>query len=136
MRDTLAALTDALAAGDPEDVVLLDPSGEVTVDSTLDDVDARAHVAGKSVVPRPDGLWEWRLRRDWTRSLPRGDDRRRFSRTLAGPRTKRRFVLALGLARDASLVRDFRLYRRRSLRGWAARVLRFLLTRAPPPSAP
>ncbi len=127
LRSTLAALTDALATAEPEDVVLLDPRGDVSVDSTLDDVDARVPVVGKSVVPRPDGLWEWRARRDWIRSLPHGEERRRLARTLAGPRTKRRFVLALGLARDPSLVRAFRLHRRRRLRGWAARVLRFLL---------
>ena len=129
LRSTLAALTDALATGEPEDVVLLDRSGTVSVDSTLDDVDARSSIAGKSVVPRPDGLWEWQARRDWIRALPHGDERRRLSRTLAGPRTKRRFALALDLARDPALVRAFRVYRRRRLRGWAARVLRFVLAR-------
>lgn len=149
MRETLVALTDALAKRDREDVVLLDRSTwRVGVDSTLDDVDTRraraAAFAEALVVPCPDGLWEWSVRRDFVRSArklvrgapkdPAADDVKKLAATLAGTRTKRRFEVALGSVRDRTLVRAFALYRRRRIRAWAARVLHAVLGGWTPPT--
>ena len=122
----MATLTDALADRGPEDAIRLEPSTlRVVIDSRLDDVDARPSPAGL-LVPPPDGLFEWRLRRDFVRSLPPGDAKRRLGQTLAGPKTRRRFELCLA-ARGDALHRAFGRFRRRRLRGYAARVVRFAL---------
>lgn len=146
MREALVALTDALAKCDREDVVLLDRSTwRVGVDSPLDDVDTRcaraAAFADALVVPCPDGLWEWGVRRDFVRSARKLAERevtradvKRLAATLAGSRTKRRFEVALGLVRDRTLLRAFALYRRRKVRAWAGRVLRALLAGCVMPS--
>ncbi|MDB4935337.1 MAG: hypothetical protein JWP87_2309 [Labilithrix sp.] len=129
-RSCLAALTDALARAEREDVVLLDvASFTVRTDSTLDDVDKRRARAPAVPVTRPDGLWEWQIRRDFVRSIRKTsrDDARRLAATLAGTRTKRRFEVVLGLVHDQSLIRAFALHRRRRLRAWAGRLLRAAL---------
>jgi len=136
LRARLAALTGALERAERDDVVLLDPlAGVAHVDSALDDVDDRV-ARGRDVavaVARPDGLWEWEVRRDFVRSVRAlaPVDARRLGTTLRGARTKRRFELALGLVKDRSLLRAFALFRRRRLRGWAARLLRALLAGHP-----
>lgn len=130
LRSHLSALTDALARAERDDVVLLDlGAGGVRLDSALDDVDERLPPDAARPVTRPDGLWEWQVRRDFVRSIRKGarDDARRLAATLAGTRTKRRFEVTLAQAQDQALIRAFRLYRRRRLRGWAARVLRAAL---------
>lgn len=106
--------------------MLVDPIGErAWIDSRLDDAEHGRLPAGDAVeAARPDGLWEWRVRRDFVYSLPR-DEKRRLSVTLGGPKTRRRFEVAL--ARDPRLVVAFRRFRRRRLRAWAARVLRVIL---------
>lgn len=129
-RACLVALTDALARAEREELVLLDlPARRVRIDSTLDDVDERTPRGSALPVSRPDGLWEWEVRRDFVRGIRKlaREDARRLADTLGGMRTKRRFEVALGLVRDRSLVRAFALFRRRRLRGWAARVLRAAL---------
>jgi hypothetical protein len=130
LRASLAALTDALARAEREDLVLFDvASGSARIDSTLDDVDRRRPHAPALPITRPDGLWEWQVRRDFVRSIRKTApvDARRLATTLAGTRTKRRFEVALGLVQDQALIRAFALHRRRRLRGWAARVLRAAL---------
>jgi hypothetical protein len=106
--------------------VLLDPIGQrAWIDSRLDDAEHGRRTTKDAVeAPRPDGLWEWRVRRDFVYSLPR-EAKQRLSPTLGGPKTRRRFQIAL--AGDPRLVVAFRRYRRRRLRGWAARVLRVVL---------
>jgi hypothetical protein len=130
LRSCLAALTDVLARAERDDVVLLDlAAGSARIDSTLDDAEER-RPHGKAVpVARPDGLWEWQVRRDFVRTIRKTApaDARRLATTLAGTRTKRRFEVALRLVDDQSLVRAFELYRRRRLRGWAGRLLRAAL---------
>ena len=132
LRALLEELTDALATAEHDDDVIIDAAGHVAwVDSTLDDVDhreqrQRAHrVSASPALPvlRPDGLWEWAVRRDFVRALARGSpEKRRLAVTLAGPKTRRRFEVALST--EPSLERTFELHRRRRLRAWAARVLR------------
>lgn len=130
LRALLEELTEALATAERDDAVLIDASGHVAwVDSTLDDVDhrfdarSRARARGGFGVLRPDGLWEWAVRRDFVRGLARGTTaKRRLAATLAGPKTRRRFQVALSI--EPALVRAFELHRRRRLRGWAGRVLR------------
>ena len=103
-RACVAALTDALAKSDRDDVVLLDrTTWTVRIDSTLDDVDARRARADALAVPRPDGLWEWEVRRDFVRRARKlatsevaREDVKKLAATLAGSRTKRRFEVALG----------------------------------------
>lgn len=106
--------------------MLVDPVAErAWIDSRLDDVEReRRRVPGTVEAPRPDGLWEWRVRRDFVYSLPR-EAKQRLSPTLGGPKTRRRFQVALG--GDPRLVVAFRRFRRRRLRGWAARVLRVII---------
>lgn len=127
LRGVLEELTDALAVAEHDDDVSIDAHGHVAwIDSTLDDVDhreRREHRETGLIVLRPDGLWEWAVRRDFVRALPRGSaSKRRLAATLAGPKTRRRFEVALST--EPALERDFDLHRRRRLRGWAARVLR------------
>ncbi len=133
LRGLLEELTDALAVAEHDDDVLIDAGGHVAwVDSTLDDIDQRErrerldlreHGESGLAVLRPDGLWEWAVRRDFVRELPRGSAaKRRLAATLAGPKTRRRFEVALSTA--PALERAFDLHRRRRLRGWAARILR------------
>jgi len=124
LRPALAALTNALDRRDPfAEVLSLDLSTfELFVDSSLDDVDTRPNRAGWVVSP-PDGLWEWRVRRDFVRSLPRSLAKTRLANTLAGPKTRRRFELTLS-ASSGALLADFKRTRRRRLRAYAARVLR------------
>lgn len=133
LRALLEELTDALARAERDDEVILDAAGHVAwVDSTLDDVDVRDRPAAASglVVLRPDGLWEWALRRDFVRGLLRGSaPKKRLAATLAGPKTRRRFEVALST--EPLLERAFDLLRRRRLRAWAARVLRVHAAPAP-----
>lgn len=136
-RSALTALTNALARAEQEDVVFLNRAAwSVRIDSPLDDVDARPargaiEERDELAVTRPDGLWEWEVRRDFVRSLrtrkSSRDDARKLAATLAGSRTKRRFEVALGQVRERTLIRAFALHRRRRVRGWAARVLRAVL---------
>ncbi len=126
LRAFVASLTDALAGRGLEDAIRLEPSTlRIVVDSTLDDVDDRPSPVG-FLVPPPDGLFEWRVRRDFVRSLPPGNEKRRLGQTLAGPKTRRRFEVLLA-ARGEPLHRAFGRFRRRRLRGYAARVVRFAL---------
>ena len=123
----LEELTDALAVAERDDDVIIDADGHVAwIDSMLDDVDQRErreHGESGLAVLRPDGLWEWAVRRDFVRGLPRGSaGKRRLAATLAGPKTRRRFEVALST--EPALEQDFDLHRRRRLRGWAARILR------------
>lgn len=124
LRVLLEELTEALATAERDDDVFLDAAGHVAwVDSTLDDVDHRVRIEGGLAVLRPDGLWEWAVRRDFVRGLARGTAaKRRLAATLAGPKTRRRFEVALST--EPTLEREFDLHRRRRLRAWAARVLR------------
>lgn len=124
LRGLLEALTEALATAEHDDEVVIDAAGHVAwVDSTLDDIDDRARAERGLAVLRPDGLWEWAMRRDFVRGLSRGSvAKRRLAATLAGPKTRRRFEVALST--DPALERDFDLQRRRRLRAWAGRVLR------------
>jgi hypothetical protein len=133
LRGLLQELTDALAVAERDDDVTIDADGHVAwIDSTLDDVDQREQRERRErregrgaglIVLRPDGLWEWGVRRDFVRALARGSpSKRRLAATLAGPKTRRRFEVALSTV--PALERDFDLHRRRRLRGWAARVLR------------
>jgi hypothetical protein len=126
LRALLEELTEALARAEHDDEVILDAAGHVAwVDSTLDDVDLRdrAHAPSGLVVLRPDGLWEWAVRRDFVRGLLRGSaPKKRLAATLAGPKTRRRFEVALST--EPRLERAFELHRRRRLRAWAARILR------------
>lgn len=107
------------------DVVTLD----ARIDSPLDDAEGKRAREAAVPVARPDGLWEWQVRRDFVRLIrvAARADARRLATTLAGTRTKRRFEVALGLVREQWLVRAFQLHRRRRLRGWASRVLRAAL---------
>jgi hypothetical protein len=124
-RRWLSELTDALDVATFDDRVLVDPIAEhAWIDSRLDDVAQRRDASAAVEAPRPDGLWEWRVRRDFVHSLPR-EAKRKLSPTLGGPKTKRRFEVAL--SGDPRLVVAFRRYRRRRLRGWAARVLRVII---------
>ena len=126
LRICVASLTDALAGRGPDDTIRLEPSTlRIVIDSRLDDVDARPRPKGL-LVPPPDGLFEWRIRRDFVRSLPPGNEKRRLGQTLAGPKTKRRFELLLA-ARGELLHSAFGRFRRRRLRSYAARVVRFAL---------
>lgn len=130
LRACLVGLTEALSRADRDDVVLLDLALlTARIDSTLDDADARRGSAKALAVTRPDGLWEWQVRRDFVRSIRKKalHDARRLAPTLAGTRTKRRFEVALGLVHDPSLIRAFGLFRRRRLRAWAGRLLRAAL---------
>jgi hypothetical protein len=124
LRALLEELTEALATAEHDDEVVIDAAGRVAwVDSTLDDVDHRERPERGLAVLRPDGLWEWAMRRDFVRGLARGSvAKRRLAATLAGPKTRRRFEVALST--DPALEREFDLHRRRRLRAWAARVLR------------
>lgn len=124
LRPLLVALTDALEKRDAGvETVSIDLAARTTiVDSSLDDVDARPASAGWPVPP-PDGLWEWRVRRDFVRALPPGPTKTRLGATLGGPKTRRRFEIALDVA-GGSLHAAFRLSRRRRLRAYAGRVLR------------
>lgn len=124
LRGLLAELTDALAVAEHDDDVVIDAAGHVAwVDSTLDDVDRRERAEPGFAVLRPDGLWEWAVRRDFVRGLARGSTaKRRLAATLSGPKTRRRFEVTLST--EPALERAFDLHRRRRLRGWAARVLR------------
>jgi hypothetical protein len=126
LRRWLSELTDALDVATFDDHVLVDPVRESAwIDSRLDDAERdRRSPEGAVEAPRPDGLWEWRVRRDFVYSLPR-EEKRRLSPTLGGPKTRRRFHVAL--SGDPRLVVAFRRYRRRRLRGWAARVLRVII---------
>ena len=126
LRVCVATLTDAFAGRGPEDAIRLEPATlRVVIDSRLDDVDARPRPEGL-LVPPPDGLFEWRLRRDFVRSLPPGEAKLRLGQTLAGPKTRRRFEVLLA-ARGGDLHRAFVRFRRRRLRGYAARFVRFTL---------
>jgi hypothetical protein len=120
----LRELTDALAVAEHDDEVMIDATGHVAwVDSALEDVDRRRHPGLGFVVLRPDGLWEWAMRRDFVRRLERGSAaKKKLALTLAGPKTRRRFEVALST--EPRLEREFTLHRRRRLRAWAARVLR------------
>ena len=72
LRSCLAALTDALARAEREDLVLLDAvRGAVRLDSSLDDAEVRAARDDGRALPvaRPDGFWEWQMRRDFVRSI-------------------------------------------------------------------
>lgn len=136
LRALLEELTDALARAEHDDEVIVDAAGHVAwVDSTLEDVDLRDHARGARVpstlvVLRPDGLWEWALRRDFVRGLVRGSaPKKRLAATLAGPKTRRRFEVALST--EPLLERAFDLHRRRRLRAWAARILRVHAAPAP-----
>lgn len=124
LRALLGELTDALARAEHDDDVILDGAGHVAwVDSTLDDADVRDRAPSGLAVLRPSGLWEWALRRDFVRGLPRGaGTKRKLAATLAGPKTRRRFEVALSA--DPLLERAFELHRRRRLRAWAAKILR------------
>ena len=124
LRPALAALTDALDRRVPfAETLSLDLSTfELVVDSSLDDVDRRPKRAAWEIPP-PDGLWEWRVRRDFVRALPAGRAKTRLANTLAGPKTRRRFEVTLG-ASGGALLAEFRRARRRRLRAYAARVLR------------
>jgi hypothetical protein len=124
LRVLLEELTDALAAAEHDDDVIIDAAGHVAwVDSTLDDVDHRDRTPSGLAVLRPDGLWEWAVRRDFVRGLARGTAaKRRLAATLAGPKTRRRFEVALST--EPMLERAFDLHRRRRLRAWAGRILR------------
>ncbi len=124
LRPTLAALTDALDEREAfSEVLSLDlVTFELTVDSSLDDVDGRPPRTGW-VIPAPDGLWEWRVRRDFVRSLPAGRVKSRLGNTLGGPKTRRRFEVTLA-ASGGEMHGEFRRFRRRRLRGYAGRVLR------------
>lgn len=134
LRPVLVALTNALDRRDPfAEVLSLDlRTFELVVDSKLDDVDHRPRRSGW-VIPPPDGLWEWRVRRDFVRSLPKSTAKTRLANTLAGPKTRRRFEVTLG-ASDAWLLVEFRRVRRRRLRGYAARVLRAAVAIGPEPN--
>ena len=129
LRECLSNLTDALANAEHEDVVLLDVVNGQTSISPASHGSPAAPLARVHAVTRPDGLWEWRVRRDFVRAIRR--DRRkdsdRLAATLGGPRSRQRFVLALADLGDAALVRAFDLHRRRQLRAWAGRVLRVAL---------
>jgi hypothetical protein len=133
LRVLLEELTDALARAEHHDEVIVDAASHVAwVDSTLDDVDLRDRLRAPNglVVLRPDGLWEWAVRRDFVRGLGRGSaGKRRLAATLAGPKTRRRFEVALST--EPLLERAFDLHRRRRLRAWAARVLRMHAAPAP-----
>jgi hypothetical protein len=131
LRVLLEELTEALAAAEHDDDVIIGADGRVAwVDSTLDDVDHRDGRAGGLAVLRPDGLWEWAVRRDFVRGPARGTAaKRRLAATLAGPKTRRRFEVALST--EPMLERAFDLHRRRRLRGWAARILRVHAAAAP-----
>lgn len=116
-RALLEELTDALASAEHDDDVVIDATGRIAwVDSTLDDVDhregARRRHGRSPALPvlRPDGLWEWAVRRDFVRGLARGDAaKRRLAGTLAGPKTRRRFEVALSA--EPLLERAFELRR-------------------------
>ena len=127
LRATLAALTDALEHRDAfAEVISLDlVTFELFVDSSLDDVDRRRARSGWAV-RTPDGLWEWQVRRDFVRGLPVGRVKSRMGNTLGGPKTRRRFEVALAAAGGA-LHGAFKRFRRRRLRGYAGRVLRLAL---------
>jgi hypothetical protein len=127
LRTTLALLTDALERRDAfADVIALDlVSFELVVDSRLEDVDRRPPRRGW-VIRTPDGLWEWQVRRDFVRTLPPGVGKSRLGTTLGGPRTRRRFEVALAAA-GGPLHGAFRRFRRRRLRAYAGRVLRAAL---------
>lgn len=127
LRPALVALTNALDRRDPfAEVLSLDlTTFELVVDSKLDDVDHRPRRSGW-VIAAPDGLWEWRVRRDFVRSLPRSPAKTRLANTLAGPKTRRRFEVTLS-ASSGGLLAEFRRARRRRLRAYAARVLRAAL---------
>jgi hypothetical protein len=131
LRVLLEELTEALAAAEHDDDVIIGADGRVVwVDSTLDDVDYRDGRSGGLAVLRPDGLWEWAVRRDFVRGLARGTAaKRRLAATLAGPKTRRRFEVALST--EPMLERAFDLHRRRRLRSWAARILRVHAAAAP-----
>ena len=128
LRGCLCELTDALARAEQDEVVLLNLiEGRAAIVPALD---GESVAAGRTVVvARPDGLWEWRIRRDFVRVLrrERRRDADRLAATLGGPRSRQRFVVALGQLGDASLVHAFDLHRRRQLRAWAGRVLRAAL---------
>ncbi len=134
LRPTLVALTYALEHRDAfADSISLDlVTFEVLVDSSLEDVDRRPARSGWPV-RAPDGLWEWQVRRDFVRSLPAGRVKSRLGNTLGGPKTRRRFEVALATA-DGALHGAFKRFRRRRLRGYAGRVLRaaVALGHAPP----
>lgn len=121
MRQLLAALTNALSQRGPYEVIYLD-GARVHVDAALEDAETRRAPRGH-VVPPPDGLFEWRVRRDFVRALPAGTLKRRLGDTLGGTRTRRRFEVTLGNAHEAH--EAFRLFRRRRLRAYAARVIRY-----------
>lgn len=127
LRSALAALTDALEKRDPfAERIFLDPETlTVVVDSSLDDAERRPEARG-AAISCPDGLWEWQLRRDFVRSLPPGRTKTRLGATLGGPKTRRRFEVTLAAA-GGRYHSDFKQWRRRRLRGYAARVLRVAL---------
>lgn len=133
LRRCLFELTDALARAEHEQRVHLDVTNGHANIAPAPGPAPEAEQAGirgrEVVVARPDGLWEWRVRRDFVRVLRR--ERRkeadRLAATLGGPRSRQRFVLALARLGDASLVHAFDLHRRRQLRAWAGRVLRAAL---------
>ena len=129
LRRCLSELTDALARAERDQVVLLDVVNARARAASRVDADAAAAVGSARVVLRPDGLWEWMVRRDFVRSIRREHrkDAERLAATLGGPRSRSRFALALTSTGDAMLVRAFDLHRRRRLRAWAGRVLRATL---------
>ena len=125
LRECLVELTDALAHAGRDDVVLLDLA---SAHARIVPPEA-ATMPHARRVPRPDGLWEWSVRRDFVRALRR--ERRkeadRLAATLGGPRSRQRFITALTTIGDEGLVRAFDLHRRRRLRAWSARILRAAL---------
>lgn len=127
LRQCLSELTDALARAGRDQVVLLDVANRrARIGSRLDADNAAEHI---HLVPRPDGLWEWTARRDFTRSIrrERRKDSDRLAATLRGPRSRQRFAVALRNLGDDALTRGFDLHRRRRLRAWGARILRVAL---------
>ena len=129
LRRCLSELTDALARAERDQVVVLDVANARARAASRLDADAAVAVGNAREVLRPDGLWEWDVRRDFVRSIRRmrRKDAERLAATLGGPRSRARFALALTSAGDAALVRAFDLHRRRRLRAWAGRVLRATL---------
>jgi len=117
--------SEALDRRDPfGDRIYLDPAKLVVmVDSALDDAETRAEARGW-LVPHPDGLWEWCVRRDFVRTLPPSRAKTKLGTTLAGPKTRRRFEVAIAAA-GGRWHADFAQWRRTRLRRYAARVVRF-----------
>lgn len=129
LRRCLSELTDALARAERDQVVVLDVANARARNASRLDAEAAIAVGSARVVLRPDGIWEWSVRRDFVRAIrrERRKDAERLAATLGGPRSRARFALALRSTDDTTLVRAFDLHRRRRLRAWAGRVLRATL---------